>query len=65
VQRQRAPTGVPFIFISASRDEAVRGKALARGAAGYLDKPIDSALLISTVRMALLLPHLPPSALPS
>jgi FixJ family two-component response regulator len=64
LQRQLAPTGVPIIFIAATLDEAVRGKALARGAAEYLKKPVDSALLISTVRMALVLPHVPPSDSP-
>ncbi|TCF96403.1 response regulator [Paraburkholderia strydomiana] len=65
LQRQLALTGVPVIFITATLDDAVRVKALAQGAAGYLEKPLDSALLIWTVRMALVPPHSPPSASPS
>ncbi|MFM0470593.1 response regulator [Paraburkholderia strydomiana] len=59
LQRHLAPTGVPIIFVTATHDDAVREKALARGAAGYLNKPFQSALLIRTVRMALGLPHRP------
>lgn len=53
LQRYLAPTGVPIIFVTANDDEAVRAEALARGAAGFLNKPLDAALLISTVLIAL------------
>ncbi|MBT2792851.1 response regulator transcription factor [Paraburkholderia strydomiana] len=59
LQRHLAPTGVPIIFVTATQDEAVREKALAQGAAAYLSKPFESAVLIRTVRMALGIPHLP------
>jgi FixJ family two-component response regulator len=53
LQRHLAPTGVPIIFHTATDDETVRKKALARGAAGYLIKPSDSAKLLTTVHLAL------------
>jgi CheY-like chemotaxis protein len=42
LQRRLAPTGVPIIFIAAHDDPAVREKALASGAAGYLNKPFPT-----------------------
>jgi CheY-like chemotaxis protein len=59
LQRHLAETGVPITFITATDDETVRGKALARGAAGYLKKPLNSALLMRAVQMALGLPDPP------
>ncbi|MFM0192438.1 response regulator [Paraburkholderia strydomiana] len=57
LQRRLVPTGVPIIFVTATDDDAVRGKALARGAIGYLHKPFDSDLLMRTVWIALGLPQ--------
>jgi FixJ family two-component response regulator len=54
-----APTGVPIIFMTGHDDPGVRQKALARGAAGYLKKPLDGAALIRAVEQALELPVLP------
>jgi len=53
LQRRLAPTGVPIIFCTATDDEAIRKKALARGAAGYLMKPLNSETLLTAVQLAL------------
>jgi FixJ family two-component response regulator len=53
LQHRLAPTGVPVIFITAHDDPAVREKALASGAAGYLRKPFNDAILIKAVEIAL------------
>jgi FixJ family two-component response regulator len=53
LQRRLAPTGVPIIFVTANDDPAVREKALASGAAGYLGKPFDGTILIKTIEIAL------------
>ncbi len=44
---------VPFIFITAFPEEAVRVRALADGAIGFLAKPFDSPTLIRCVEAAL------------
>jgi FixJ family two-component response regulator len=44
---------VPFIFITAFPEEAVRARALGDGAIGFLAKPFDSATLIRCVETAL------------
>ncbi|MFM0514956.1 response regulator transcription factor [Paraburkholderia sp. RL17-373-BIF-A] len=53
LQRRFAPTGMPIIFVTAHDDPAVREKALASGAAGYLEKPFDGTILINTIELAL------------
>ena len=53
LQRRLAPTGVPVVFITARDDPVVREKALASGAAGYLRKPFNDAILIKAVEIAL------------
>jgi FixJ family two-component response regulator len=53
LQRRLAPTGVPVIFITANGDPAVREKALASGATGYLRKPFNDAILVKAVEIAL------------
>jgi FixJ family two-component response regulator len=53
LQRRLAPTGVPIIFIAAHDDPAVREKALASGAAGYLKKPFNGTILIKIIKIAL------------
>jgi FixJ family two-component response regulator len=59
LQRRLAPTGVPIIFMTGHDDPAVRKKAFARGAAGYLKKPLDGDALIRAVKKALQLPVVP------
>jgi FixJ family two-component response regulator len=53
LQRRLAPTSVPVIFITAHDDPAIREKALASGASGYLRKPFNDAILVKAVKMAL------------
>jgi FixJ family two-component response regulator len=55
LQRRVAPTGVPIIFVTANDDPAVREKALAQGAAAYLAKPLNGAVLLRAVELALAL----------
>lgn len=59
LQHRMVQRGVPIIFVTGNEDAAVREKALAQGAAGYLKKPVDAALLIGTVEMALGFPEHP------
>ena len=44
---------VPIIFITAFPDEKVRARALAAGAVGFLNKPLDGAVLIRCIDTAL------------
>lgn len=50
VRRQQAP---PIVFITASRDEAVRSRALKAGAAACLFKPFSEDALLNTIQAAL------------
>ena len=45
--------GVPFIFITAFPEEAVRVRALSDGATCFLAKPFDSTSLIRCIDLAL------------
>jgi FixJ family two-component response regulator len=56
LQRRLAPTGVAVIFTTAHDDPAVREKAIASGAAAYLQKPLNDTALISAIEMALSTP---------
>jgi FixJ family two-component response regulator len=42
-----------IVFISAHYDEDVRRRALDQGAIGFLYKPFDAAVLLSTIQPAL------------
>jgi DNA-binding response OmpR family regulator len=44
---------VPVIFITASNAPGLKEKALSMGAAGYIQKPFDSAELLALVERAL------------
>lgn len=44
---------IPIIFITASRDEAVRRRALAKGAVACLYKPFSDTALLRTIHHAL------------
>jgi len=57
LQRRMIPMGVPIILISGNDDPAVRGKALAQGAAGCLSKPFNGDELIWAVQMIIGLPQ--------
>jgi FixJ family two-component response regulator len=52
VQRQLAPTGLPVIVITAHDELSTRQTALASGAVAYLRKPLNAAILIKAVEMA-------------
>ncbi len=45
---------IPVIFLSASDDEQTKSQADKLGAVAYINKPIDSALLIETVKKYIL-----------
>lgn len=47
------PSGIPFIFITASREPGLKEKAMALGAKGYIEKPYDAAELLAMVKQAL------------
>lgn len=49
-------TRVPFLFLSASRDEEVKRKAASMGSKGWVQKPVDMAKLVPAIRTALLHP---------
>jgi FixJ family two-component response regulator len=53
VQQRLAGSGIQVVFITAHDDGAVRERALANGAVGYLRKPFDDQLFVRTVRSAL------------
>jgi FixJ family two-component response regulator len=53
LQLRLAAVSVPVIFITAHDDPAVREKALASAAAGYLRKPFNGAVLVKTVEIVL------------
>ncbi|MFM0628199.1 response regulator transcription factor [Paraburkholderia xenovorans] len=52
VQRQLAPTGLPVIMITAHDELSARQTALVSGAVAYLRKPLNGAILIKAVEMA-------------
>ncbi|MEX0758129.1 MAG: response regulator [Tistlia sp.] len=49
--RERAD--IPCLFVSAHRDEEVRGRAQAARPAGWLSKPFSDSQLLSAIRQAL------------
>ncbi|MFM0716987.1 response regulator [Paraburkholderia strydomiana] len=53
VQRQLAPLGLPIIMITAHDELVVRQAALAAGAAAYLRKPFNAAILLKAVELAI------------
>jgi FixJ family two-component response regulator len=59
VQRQLAPMGLPIVMITAQDELSVRQTALASGAAAYLRKPFNAAILIRAVEMAIAGPSRP------
>jgi FixJ family two-component response regulator len=44
---------IPVIFITGQKDEAVRARAFAQGAAGFLLKPFSDAALLAAIKSAL------------
>jgi two-component system, OmpR family, phosphate regulon response regulator PhoB len=47
------PAGIPIIFITASRELGLKERAMALGAAGYLEKPYDAAELVALIKKVL------------
>ena len=50
---KRRGLNLPVVFITAQRDEAVRVRMLAQGAAGFLLKPFSETDLLAAVRVGL------------
>ena len=48
------PKLIPMIFLTASKQPGLRQKALALGAAGFLEKPYNPVHLLTTIQNALL-----------
>jgi FixJ family two-component response regulator len=44
---------IPIVFITAQRDETIRGRVLKQGAAGFLLKPFSDTALLAAVNKAL------------
>jgi FixJ family two-component response regulator len=40
---------VPIVFVTAMEDQVIRRRALAAGAAAYLEKPFDDGLLLEVL----------------
>lgn len=55
LQRELSRLGmsIPIVFITASRDEAIRDKVIARGAVECLFKPFSDTALLAALRTAL------------
>ena len=55
LQRELARRGlaIPIVFITAQKDEVVRARALAQGAAGFLHKPFSDSALLEALRSAM------------
>ncbi len=50
---KRRGQGVPIIFITGQRDEAIRARVLKQGAAGFLLKPFSDSSLLAAIKVAL------------
>jgi FixJ family two-component response regulator len=50
---KRRRLGIPIVFITAQRDEAIRARLLEEGAAGCLLKPFSDTALLEAVNKAL------------
>lgn len=46
-------TGIPVIFITAQKEEALRERAFQQGAAGFLPKPFSDTSLLEALKAAL------------
>lgn len=53
VQTHGATAGVPMIFITASKKEGLRERAMELGAAGFFEKPYKDDELVAAVQEAL------------
>ncbi len=53
MQENTGTAGLPIIFLTASKDPAIREQALAAGAIAFIEKPYDAQLVIDLVNKAL------------
>jgi DNA-binding response OmpR family regulator len=53
LQHSVVTSGVPFIFLTASKQPDLRKKAMALGAAGFFEKPYDAEELLVAIQKAL------------
>jgi DNA-binding response OmpR family regulator len=56
MQNLAATVGIPFIFLTASKDPQYRKRAEALGAAAYVEKPYDADELLATIDRVLATP---------
>jgi len=56
LRANRATETIPLVMVTASRDAGLEEQARARGAVGFLHKPVDREALLATVEGALPLP---------
>ena len=50
LQKQKASSGIPIVFLSARTQEDDRRRGEELGVAGYVTKPFDPADLVATIR---------------
>jgi FixJ family two-component response regulator len=50
---KRRGAGMPVIFITGQKDETIRSRVLAQGAAGFLIKPFSDTALLAAIKTAL------------
>jgi CheY-like chemotaxis protein len=53
LQNSLVTAGTPFIFLTASKQPALRQKAMDLGAAGFFEKPYDADKLLAAIQKAL------------
>jgi len=53
MQNLASTVGIPFIFLTASKDPASRARAIELGAAGYFQKPYDPEELLMAIEKTL------------
>jgi FixJ family two-component response regulator len=50
---KRRGAEMPVIFITGQKDETIRSRVLAQGAAGFLIKPFSDTALLAAIKTAL------------
>lgn len=53
IELKRRGKGIPIIFITGLKDEAIRARVFKQGATGFLLKPFSDAELLATINTAL------------
>ena len=49
--------GIPIVFMTGTRDEAIRARVMAAGAAAYLAKPFSDTALLEALRSVIMRPE--------